>query len=225
MNSAISTIIFYFSFIALSSCQSSQSDLKKFESVLGYEKSQVLTKMTEAFENDYLANKYPSHSLSEQYHLFMKDLEKLNNPEKDAIISDENDRRFRQSGLIYEKYWFPDSVWILKNGVGKRWTLEGENGKRKSWESEIYGIDTSDPISHDSIVKAEFKIADFNSYGNYKKAINAVKQDSPFLEIYYELLDRVGFTSNSLWHTIISENELDITGPVERRVLVMQLVY
>ena len=207
------------------SCRNKSAELAKFESVLGIEKSKVLTEITEAFENEYLAKKYPSNSLSKQYLLFMKDLEKMKFPEKDSVMSDHNYKKFQKSGLIYEKYLFPDSVWILKNGVGKKWTLKDKNGKVQSWESEIYGIDTKDPLSHDSIIRAELKIADFNSNGNFKKAIHSVKNSSRFLSIYYELIDTFGFTSNSLWHATITENNLDITGPVERRVLVMQLVY
>ncbi len=218
--------LFLFTIVIISiSCRNESAELEKFESALGFEKSKVLTEITEAFENDNLARKYPSNSLSSQYLLFMKDLEKMKFPEKDSVMSDDNYKKFKESGLIYEKYWFPDSVWILKNGVGKRWTLENENGEVQSWDSEIYGIDTSDPLSHDSIIKAELRIAEFNSNGNFKKAIYAVKGSSRFLETYYELMDNFGFTSNSLWHTTITENKLDITGPVERRVLVMQLVY
>ncbi len=211
---------------AVASCQQkADNNLEIFENTLGSKKSKVLSELTEDFEKNYLAEKYPSIPLSEQYMKFMEELEKLNIPDRDEIISQENDEKYKESGLIYEKYWYPDSVWIEGQVIKKVWSYTDDNGKVHVKESEQYGRKSIDSLSHDSIIKAELKMPDFNFYGDFKKAIKEVKDDSPFLKVYYELIDNVGFTSNSLWAGMIKENNLDITGPVERRVLVLELVY
>ncbi len=61
--------------------------MDKFERILGPEKSKVLTELTEDFENEFLAKKYPDTDLSESYMKFMEEMAKHHFPKREEVIS------------------------------------------------------------------------------------------------------------------------------------------
>lgn len=87
MSSQKNLITILFIITIISSCKNKAADLVKFESILGYEKSKVLTELTEDFENGYLAKKHPNHDLPDRYLRFMEGMANSNWPEKNEVIS------------------------------------------------------------------------------------------------------------------------------------------
>ena len=217
-------LILHFSFYILLSCQNKSADLEKFESILGTEKSEVLTELTDDFENEYLAKKYPDSDLSKSYLKFMEEMAKHNFPKREEIISEENEKKYRESGLFDEKYSFPDSVWIENQGVVINWVYEGSNGKIQS-DRAFRPLNSKNLAHKDSILKIEKNQFRFNRYGNYRKALEAVKEESQFIDLYYTYVTKVGLVGSSVLFPEIRDNKLDISGPVERRVLVLDMIY
>ncbi len=123
-----------------------------------------------------------------------------------------------------EKYMFPDSVWIEENGIVTKWTYRDETGKIRSNES-FRPINLKETAVRDSIVAVEKSIVKFNSHGNYAKALEAVKNQSPFIDLYYTYSMQLGLVGSSILFPQVRDNNLDINGPVERRVLVLEMVY
>lgn len=200
------------------------ADLEKFEEILGPEKSEILTKLTEDFENNFLAKRYPDMDLSDSYWNFMIDITQQNFPEKKELISEENEKMFISSGLFKEIYLSPDSVWIRDKEVITQWTYIDDGGKIKSYKTSNY-VSPKDSVKIDSIIELEKKLVKFNFQGNYFKAIKVAKSKSPFIDLYYNYAEAIG--SIVPVHLIlqgIKDYNLDYTGPVERRVLVLTLI-
>ena len=216
--------LLYFLLFILLSCQSKSADLEKFESILGPEKSEVLTELTEDFESEYLLKKYPNTDLSESYLKFMEDMAKGNLPKRDDVISAKNEKLYKESGLINEKYLYPDSVWIQEDGIRTRWAYKNEMGLTESYEN-FRPVNSKDLAVRDSILELEKSIVNFNTYGNYIKALEAIKDESPFIDLYHTYVTNVGMVGSSILYPQIRDNKLDVSGPVERRVLVLHLIY
>jgi len=206
------------------SCRNESADLEKFESALGLEKSKVLTELTESFETDYLERKYPNVSLRQKYMNFMEEMAKRNFPKREEVIFDHSDKKYRTSGLMDAKYLFPDSVWIEETGIITKWTYSKENGETESFEN-IRPIKSKNQIVLDSILSEEKKIVQFNHSGSFAKALETVKDESEFINLYYELVSAAGLIGADILFTEVRDRKIDITGPVERRVIVMHLVY
>lgn len=211
-------------FLIVLSCKSKKADLEKFESILGPQKSKVLTELTEEFEKKYLAKKYPHSTLPESYLKFLEEMAKRNFPKREEIISKENEKKYRESGLMDEKYLFPDSVWIEEHRITSRWTYKNEMGGIESYES-FRPVTSKDKAVVDSLLELEKSVVDFNSYGSYIKALEKVRDESPFIDLYYTYVTKVGLVGSSLLFPEIRDNNIDISGPVERRVIVLHCVY
>lgn len=224
MNFTKNFILFLLLVFTIIACKSKSADLEKFESILGPEKSKVLAELTEDFEKDFLAKKYLDTDLTESYHKFLEDMAKGNWPEKDEVISEKNDTKYKESGLMDEKYLFPDSVWIEEHGIATQWTRKEEKGIEENYESFRH-VNSKDPVVIDSILEVQKNIVQYNPYSNFTKALGAVKNQSPFISLYHTYVTNAGMVSSSVLFSGIKDNKLDISGPVERRVLVLHLVY
>ena len=119
---------------------------------------------------------------------------------------------------------FPDSVWIEDNGIITKWTYSKENGETESFEN-IRPVKSKNQIVLDSILAEEKKIVQFNHNGSFAKALDAVKDESDFINLYYELVSAAGLIGADILFTEVRDRKINITGPVERRVIVMHLVY
>ena len=210
--------------LLLTSCKSTSADLDKFEKILGPEKSETLTKLTQDFENKFLAKKYPNTDLSESYWNFMVEITQQNFPNKKELVSEENEKKYISSGLINEKYHYPDSVWVKEGEIISRWTYKDESGKIKSYEDSRF-INSKDSVKIDSLFALEKNQVKFNYYGNYFKALEAAKNESPFINLYYTYTAASGYAPVSSLLQGIKDYNMEITGSVERRVLVLALVY
>lgn len=205
-------------------CNGQTADLEKFESVLGPEKSKVLTQLVEDFENRFLPTYYPNSNLTEGYLAFMEQMAKRNFPKREELILKENEKKYRDSRLINEKYLFIDSVWLDKKGIKSVWTFTDSSGENHTEES-FRPLNKDEYQVKDSILEIEKKIFRFNSYSDYTKALEAVKDESPFIATYFTLVTQFGLVGSSVLFPIIKEDNLDINGPVERRVLVLDMIY
>lgn len=124
-----------------------------------------------------------------------------------------------------EKYLVPDSVWIKEYGITTKWTDEDETGKTISYESFRPVNSTYTAADIDSILESEKNIVKFNLHNNYTKAIEAVKDESPFLNLYYYYLKNSSMIGNSFLFEEIKKKNMNINGQVERRVIVLHLIY
>ncbi|WP_405415489.1 hypothetical protein [Maribacter sp. Asnod1-A12] len=210
--------------LLLTSCKSTAVDLEKFEKILGPEKSETLTKLTEDFENNFLAKNYPNTDLSESYWNFIVEITQQSFPNKSELVSKENEKNYISSGLINEKYQYPDSVWVKEREIVSRWTYKDERGKIKSYEDSRF-INSKDSVKIDSLFALAKNQIKFNYYGNYFKALEVVKSESSFINLYYTYTAASGYTPVSSLLQGINDYNMEITGTVERRVLVLALVY
>ena len=208
----------------LISCKSKSADLEKFERILGSEKSKVLTELTDDFENEFLAKKYPNTELSESYLNFMEEIANGNWPKKEEVISEKNDKKYKESGLMDEKYLFPDSVWIEEYGIATKWTRKNAKGKKESHES-FRPVNSTDPAVLDSILELEKNIVDYNIDSDFTKALEAVKDQSPFINLYHTYITNAGMVGSKVLYSGIKDNNLDISGQLERQVIVLHFVY
>jgi hypothetical protein len=198
--------------------------LEKFESALGLEKSKVLTELTKSFETDYLEKKYPNVNLEQKYLNFLEELAQRNFPEREEVIFEDNDKKYRSSGLMEAKYLFPDSVWIEKDGIQTKWTELNENGEPVSFE-DFWPVKSNNQIVLDSILSERKKIVRFNHNGSFKNALEAVKDESDFIQLYYAYVSAAGLIGADILFNEIRDHNIDISGPVERRVIVLHFVY
>ena len=206
------------------SCRNKSADLEIFESALGLEKSRVLTELTKSFETDYLEKKFPNVSLEQKYLNFLEELAQRKFPKREEVIFDDNDKKYKSSGLMEAKYLFPDSVWIEKNGIQTKWTVLNENGEPVSFEN-FRPVKSKNQIFLDSILAERKKTVKFNHNGSFAKALEAVKDQSDFIKLYYAYVSAAGFIGADILFTEIRDHNIDISGPVERRVIVLHFVY
>lgn len=96
---------FLYLIILVSSNCFSQNDVTQFETLLGKEESNALTKLVSIFEKEFLIKKYPKLNIDDAYTELLKEL----NNEGDVLywkdISNDGYEMFRSSGLrsaIYE---------------------------------------------------------------------------------------------------------------------------
>lgn len=82
---------------------------------------------------------------------FLEELAQRNFPEREEVIFEDNDKKYRSSGLMEAKYLFPDSVWIEKDGIQTKWTELNEYGEPVSFEN-FRPVKSKNQIVLDSIL-------------------------------------------------------------------------
>ena len=217
-------------FLLISSCMLGQNEIElaKFQNILGKENYDELSLLTVDFENSFLKDRYPTLTTEMAYKQFLIDI-KNNDASYWNNILPKTKERFKQSSLKLEIYEFPDSVWIDGQEIYSRYIFKNDNGTlAKNEDGTIdYGVSfhsTKNTKNLDSLVKAEYKHSRFKYSGQFFKAIKAIKNNSTFLEEYYDLKNSFGNIHPMTMAGIFLQNKVDFSNELIKRLIVVEYI-
>lgn len=217
---------------------------KIFNQTLGIENTETLNKLVNDFENNYLKKKYPNITLSNAYKKFIEDVRDEKPINKNIkLISAKSIDLFNSSKLRLEIYQFPDSVWIIKNSnfnkhedslssirpfpvpyLESRYKHQEIDGSYSNSYSR-QSINKVANINFDSIIKAEYNKADFNSTGLYMKAFSRIKNDNKYYQELYDIKNDIGFVYRGLTARKMLYHSIDLNDKLNRKIVVLELAY
>lgn len=224
----------------ISSC--SEKQVSEFDKILGKENTETLTYLVSDFEKDFLKRQYPNLDTESAYRNFLTELRdgKTDNWRK---ISEKSRELFKSSDLILEMYRFPDSVWVLANSemdkieedsleflhspfpyIKSRYKYNNPDGTFEYAYSRGYG-EIKPNADFDSIVKSEMKTPQFNYIGKYLMAIESVKYKSDFFKEFYRAKKNGGLYRASTTANVILEYKVDLTDPLIKKIIILEIVY
>ena len=203
-------------------------ELSKFQNILGKVNYDELSLITLDFENSTLKDTYPTLTTEKAYKQFLIDI-KNNDASYWNKISPEIKERFNQSNLRLEIYEFPDSVWIEGQDIYSRYILKNDDGTvAKNEDGTIdYGVSfhsTKNIKNIDSLVKAEYKHSRFKYSGQFFKALKSIKNNSTFLEEYYDLKNSFGNIHPMTMAGIFLQNKVDFSNELIKRLIVIEYI-
>lgn len=226
--------IYFLLSLILSSCANGQTkkQVSEFENILGKENYKVLKILTADFEKDILIKNYSTLSIEKAYKKFLIDVRNDKNGKMTFWydIPSKSRNLFDKSNLKLERYEYPDSVWIGKDGIESRYLFQNNDGKiHRNNDGKIhYGFSLkSAPHSTniDSIIQIEYNTPRLKRSGKYLKAIRTLKKKNSFLETFYDIKDNFGYIDPSTMAEVILKSNPDFSNPITKGLIVMEFGY
>jgi hypothetical protein len=236
--------IFIFLFIIIScSDKKPETNISEFDKVLGKENVATLDFLVSDFENDFLTRQYPNLDIENSYRQFLIELrdEKTENWKS---ISQKARNKFKSSDLRREMYEFPDSVWIIENSaldkiesdsleyirhpvpyIKWRYKYTNSNGTIEYSYSRGNSSELKPNSNFDSIIKQELNRPNFNYIGKYIQALESVKNESEFLEDFYDVKKDAGFLFLPQNAEVMLNYEINLNDKLNRKIIVLELAY
>lgn len=195
------------------------------------------------FENDFLKRQYPNLDTENVYRQFLTELrdEKTENWKS---ISQKSRNKFKASDLRLEMYQFPDSVWIIENSsmdkiesdsleyikhpvpyIKSRYKYTNPDGTTEYSYSRGNSTELTANSNFDSIIKKELNRPNFNYTGKYLQAIEAVKDKSDFHNEFYITKKVAGFLFPYQTAEVMLNSNIDLNDNINRKIIVLELVY
>ena len=184
------------------------------------------------FEKDILIKNYSTLSIEKAYKKFLIDVRNDKNGKMTFWydIPSKSRNLFDKSNLKLERYEYPDSVWIGKDGIESRYLFQNNDGKiHRNNDGKIhYGFSLkSAPQSTniDSIIQIEYNTPRLKRSGKYLKAIRTLKKKNSFLETFYDIKDNFGYIDPSTMAEVILKSNPDFSNPITKGLIVMEFGY
>ena len=231
-------------FIVIISCSDKKTEINtsEFDKVLGKENIKTLDFLVSDFENDFLKRQYPNLDTKNAYRQFLTELrdEKTENWKK---ISQKARNQFKSSELRLEMYEFPDSVWILENStidkiesdslvflespipyVKSRFKYTNPDGITEYMYSRSYG-EIMRKSDFDSIINRELESPKMNYVGKYMRALESIKDKSNFIEEFFDTKKSFGLLIPKSTARVMLNYDIDLNDKLNRKIIVLELVY
>lgn len=236
-------VIFSFIILACSSnlLFSQKSDLEDFETFLGKEKSAALNQMNNSFE-DFLKSNFPDiKNENDRIYLFLEGFKDWSNLEKDWIIDYENAKetleQFENSGLriehwiygyeTYEPTYLIDNSILTQEDTSKLKTVSLEDLNIEDIEEEIIPITNRDynPELEEKLQRQRDSSQSLNLNGRFFYGLLEYGQNDSLIRGYTEAIYAAGDISVSLKAGGLTVENLDLSTPLRKRLIVMDFYY
>lgn len=235
-------IVSIFLLLLFISCSNTENEKysRQFDEALGEKNTETLTELVSNFEHGFLKNQYPNTNATKAYQQFLIDIKNKNINWQNHAQKSKN--IFLSSDLRRAIYRVPDSVWLVKNpkedrnedslailDLGKpylkiRYTSLNSQGDEVYTYARRY-LKSESTINLDSIIKEEKRTLQFNTNGNYIKALSVIKNKNEFLKKLYDIKIRAGILpAKQIAHELITY-KVDVNDPLHRKIIVLELVY
>lgn len=198
-----------------------EEKIAEFDRILGKENIATLNYLISDFENDFLKSQYPNLNTENAYEQFLIEIRdgKTNYWKR---ISQKARDKFKSSDLRLEIYEFPDSVWIEGNDIKSRFAYKNDDG------STDYGIgfhSVNLKVNIDSLIQAEYNTSRLNYAGKYMQAIDKIKNENGFLEIFYDVKNTAGYIHPEIMAEILLKQKPDFANRIVKSLIVSEFVY
>ena len=200
----------------------SENNQTEFHKILGEENCNTLNYLISDFENDFLKRNYPNLNIEKAYRQFLTDLKDEKIDFWWNQISKKSKDTFINSKLRLEVYKFPDSVWVDGNYIHSSYTYINSDKYIKNGSAQ-YSIYPTENI--DSIIRAEYKTPRNNGIGKYLNGIKAIKNESKFLESFYDVKETAGYIHPIVMAEILLKTNPDFSNSVVKSLILMEFVY